>query len=164
MLDYPVTVQPDDNDTILVRFPDFPEAQTFGDNVTDALAHAKDALATAIDAYIKDKRALPPPSARGQYRVPAPALLVAKAQLYETMRQGKVGKAELARRMDVHLPQVDRLLDVRHGSQVGQLEAAFAALGKRLTMHVESAPAAPRAPRRRPSTKAVRRVNTQRAG
>jgi hypothetical protein len=36
-----------------------------------------------------------------------------------------VGKAELARRLDCHLPQIDRLLAMTHGSQFEQLEAAF---------------------------------------
>ena len=39
------------------------------------------------------------------------------------MRAGNVGKAELARRLDWHLPQVDRVLRVRHGSQLDQRSA-----------------------------------------
>ena len=151
MLDYPVTFTRDDNDTILVSFPDFPEAHTFGTDVDDARLRARDALASVVDAYIKDRRVLPTPSA-GAFRVEAQALLVAKARLYETMRQAKVGKSELARRLRVHLPQVDRLLDVHHGSQVSQLEAAFAALGKRLVVEVEDAPR-----RRTPIPRRIRR-------
>ena len=41
------------------------------------------------------------------------------------------------------MPQVDRVLDVRHGSQFEQLEVAFAALGKRLTVGVEDLPRPP---------------------
>lgn len=149
-MDYPVILERDDNDTILVSFPDFPEAHTFGDTVEDALAHAKDALATVIDAYIKDKRDIPLPSVRAsRYCVAAPALLTAKTRLYETMRSAKVTKSELARRLDVHMPQIDRLLDVHHGSQMSQMEDAFQALGKRLVVEVEDAPAAPRTLRRR---------------
>jgi antitoxin HicB len=144
-MDYPVILERDDNDTILVSFPDFPEAHTFGETVDEALTHATDALATAIDAYIKDKRDIPRPSAQAsRYRVAAPALLTAKTRLYEIMRHAKVGKAELARRLDVHLPQVDRLLDVTHASRVSQIEAAFAVLGKRLIVDVDDAPAAVR--------------------
>lgn len=141
-MNYPVILERDDNDTILVSFPDFPEAHTFGDDEADALAHAPDALATVIDAYIKDRREIPLPSARAtKHRVAVPALIEAKVCLYETMRTGHVSKAELARRLAWHPPQVDRLLAMTHGSKLEQIEAAFRALGKRLVVAVEDAPA-----------------------
>jgi antitoxin HicB len=43
----------------------------------------------------------------------------------------RVGKAELGRRLGRHLSQVDRLLDLRHASQLDQLEMALRALAKR---------------------------------
>src|SRR5688572_23131180 len=126
-LTYPVVLRPDDNDTFLVSFPDFPEAHTFGETKEEALERAQDALATAIDAYIADRRAIPSPSPIRNKRltVTLPLLMATKVALYSAMRETGVGKAELARRLDVHLPQVDRLLDVRHSSQLGQLESAF---------------------------------------
>jgi antitoxin HicB len=133
--DYPVRLTPDDNDTILVTFPDFPGAQTFGETIDDALGHAVDALATVVDAYIRDRRPIPAPSP-GKITVPLPALMASKVALYKAMRDQHVGKAELARRLDWHLPQVDRLLDVRHGSRLDQLEAAFRALGQRITVNL----------------------------
>jgi antitoxin HicB len=139
-LTYPVVLRPDDNDTFLVSFPDFPEAHTFGDTKEEALARAKDALATAIDAYIADRREIPAPSPiRSKHlTVTLPLLMGTKVALYSAMREKGVGKAELARRLDVHLPQVDRLLDVRHSSQLGQLESAFDAIGKRIEVVVFS--------------------------
>ena len=59
--------------------------------------------------------------------------------LYTAMRTAKIGKAELARRLNCHLPQVDRLLDLRHASRLDQLEAAFGALGKQLSVQVSEA-------------------------
>lgn len=142
MLDYPVTLAPDDNDTILVSFVDWP-AHTFGDDREDALRHAVDALTTIIDAYIKDGRDIPRPS-KGKDRVPVPALIEAKIRLYEAMRAAKVSKSELGRRLDWHLPQVDRLLAMKHGSRLDQIEAAFRALGKRLVVSVEDVTPGPR--------------------
>ena len=137
-VDYPIRLERDDNKTILVSFPDFPEAHTFGDDEADALARAEDALATAIDGYIKDRRDIPLPSAIAtKYRVTMPALMEAKAFLYETMRRSKVNKSELAKRLDWHLPQVDRLLEMTHGSKLEQLESAFKAMGKRLVIAIE---------------------------
>ena len=49
---------------------------------------------------------------------------------------GRIGKTELARRLNCHLPQVDRLLNLRHGSRLDRLEAAFRALGKDLSVQI----------------------------
>ena len=65
---------------------------------------------------------------------------MAKAALYEAMREQGVGRAELARRLRWHLPQVNRVLDLRHASRMEHVEAALAALGLRLIVDV--APAA----------------------
>ena len=137
-MQYPVTLERDDNDTIRVSFPDFPEAHTFGDTREEAVARAQDALATVLDAYIKDRREIPRPTLRGRGVVVfVPALTAAKIGLYTLMRERRVGKAELARRLKWHMPQVDRVVDVRHASRLDQLETAFSALGKRIVVSVE---------------------------
>jgi antitoxin HicB len=55
------------------------------------------------------------------------------------MREAGLRKADLARRLGWHVPQVDRLLDLRHASRIDQIEAALAALGKRLVIAVRDA-------------------------
>jgi antitoxin HicB len=158
-MDYPVTLTPDDNGTVLVTFPDVDGAVTFGDTIDEALTRAPDALATILEAYIKDRRPIPPPSTRRtKYRVAVPALVEAKIRLYEAMRAAKVGKAELGRRLDWLLPQVDRLLAMTHGSKLAQLEAAFGALGKRLVVGVEDVAAVRRRRRARLTPKRRRRA------
>jgi antitoxin HicB len=157
-MDYPVTFERDDNGTVLVSFPDFPEAHTFGEDETDAALRARDALATVIDAYIKDRRDVPLPSATvTKHRVAVSALVEAKMRLYETMRSDKVGKADLAKRLGWHLPQVDRLLAMTHGSRLEQLEAAFRALGKRMVVGIEDVREPPRRSRRHPARRRSRR-------
>jgi antitoxin HicB len=42
-------------------------------------------------------------------------------------------KADLARLLEVHQPQVDRLFDLNHASKMDMLSAAAGALGRRLT-------------------------------
>jgi antitoxin HicB len=144
-MDYPVILTPDDNDTFLVSFPDVPDAITYGDTEDEALAHAADALATILEAYVKDRRPIPAPGRhRTPYRVAVPALVATKVRLYEAMRAANVSKAELARRLQWHPPQVDRLIAMKHGSTLPQLEAAFGALGKRLVLSVEDAKVSPR--------------------
>jgi predicted RNase H-like HicB family nuclease len=60
---YPVTLRRDTNDTILVGFPDVPEAHTFGDDEDEALMQAVDALESALSLYVEDRREIPRPSA-----------------------------------------------------------------------------------------------------
>ena len=136
---YPVTLSRDDNDTWLVTFPDFPEAHTFGDDVDDAMAHAADALETIVESYIRDRRPIPAPSAikRGRRGIPLTLLVEMKVGLYQALRQSKTSKAELARRLNCHVPQVDRLFDIRHHSRLDQIEAAARALGKRIDVRLE---------------------------
>ena len=136
---YPVTLTKDSNDTYLVRFPDVPDAVTFGKTKREALERARDALLTVLDAYMKDRRDIPEPSKRAGLLVEVPALEASKLALYRAMRERSVNKSELARRLRWHLPQVDRVLDVRHGSQIDQMEAALAAVGKRLVVNVVDA-------------------------
>jgi antitoxin HicB len=145
MLRYPIVLERDDNDTLLVSFPDIPEAHTFGDDEADALVRAKDALVTALEARIRDRESIPKPSAigRGMYEVTVPALVELKLGLYETMRAHKVGRAALARTLDVHMPQVDRLLDLRHQSRLDLLEVAFGSLGFEVTVVVSPRPRVP---------------------
>ena len=61
-----------------------------------------------------------------------PTLTAIKVMLYQGMREQGVGKAELARRLGWHLPQVDRVLDVQHNSRMDQLDAAMGAIGRHL--------------------------------
>ncbi len=55
------------------------------------------------------------------------------------MRHEGVNKAELARRLNCHAPQVHRLLDLNHSSKMEQIDAAFAALGQRVAVDLVAA-------------------------
>jgi antitoxin HicB len=138
MLRYPVRLEPDTNGTIRVDFPDVPEAHTFGQDNDKALVHAVDALESALMLYIEDRRSIPRPSPvkRKRHSVAVPALAEARLALYSAMRSKRISKTELAKRLNCQLPQVDRLLDLRHSSQLEHLEAAFRALGKELSVQI----------------------------
>jgi antitoxin HicB len=56
------------------------------------------------------------------------------------MIETRTRKADLARKLGVHAPQIDRLLDLDHKSQLNQIEAAAKAIGREL--HIELRPAA----------------------
>jgi len=138
MFDYPVTLEKDSNGSILANFPDVPEAHTFGADAEEALLRAVDALETALAMYVEDGKDLPKPSRpkRSQRTVRPSALAAIKLAIYQSMRDQGIRKAELARRLGWHLPQVDRLLDLQHASRLDQVEAAIAALGRRLDVQV----------------------------
>jgi antitoxin HicB len=134
---YRIVLTPDDNNTLLVTCPDLPEVTTFGEDEADALLRARDAIEEALGARIAHREPIPAPSAGRGPRVSLPALTALKVELYRAVSEDHVRKAELARRLGMHGPQVDRLFDLRHASQLGQLEAAFQALGRRLLIEVE---------------------------
>jgi len=138
MLSYPVKLELDTNNTYLVTFPDIPEATSVGDDEDEALLNALDALESAIEIYFDEKREVPAPSKpkKGQPVVTLPALVVSKILLANEMIRQGIRKSELARRLDVHMPQIDRLLDPRHSSKLDAIEAAFSKLGKRLDISV----------------------------
>jgi antitoxin HicB len=138
-LEYPVRLIADDNNTVRVEFPDFPEANTFGDDREEALARAVDALETVIEAYIRDRRPIPSPRARPKgVTVALPPIAGVKVGLYVDMLHQGLTKSAIARELNWHLPQVDRLLDIRHESRIDQLNLVAGLFGKRIGMTLES--------------------------
>ena len=124
-----------------VTFPDVPEAITEGDTVEEAATMAAEALELALTFYTEEWKDLPKASApkRGMHMIAVPALSEAKFKLYSALRASGIKKVELARRLGCSPSQVDRLLDIQHKSRLDQLEAAFAALGKRIEIEVVEA-------------------------
>ena len=140
MLAYPINLE-DDEGTVLATSLDFPELVTFGDDREEALARAVDALEEAIAARIHDRKDIPtPPPYPGAPCATLPTLTSVKVILYQGMRDQGIGKAELARRLGWHLPQVDRVLDIQHRSRLDQMDAALGAIGQQLLVCSVAAP------------------------
>ena len=137
MFDYPVTLTPDEG-TEMVTFADVPEAITFGMDEDEALLQAVDALESALTFYIEDRKLLPTPSKpkKGQKTVRPSALECGKLGVYQAMTEQGIKKSELARRLGWHMPQIDRLFDLRHASKLDQIEAAASVLGKRVKLQI----------------------------
>jgi len=131
MFDYPVVLTPESNGTLLVTFPDVPEAVTFGDTEDEALMQAVDALETGLSFYVDARKPLPVASKpkKGQKTVRPAALECAKLGVYQRMLEQDIKKTELARRLGWHLPQIERLFNLRHASRFEQIEAAARVLG-----------------------------------
>lgn len=139
-LAYPFELAPDDA-RFAVRFPDVPEAHTFGDTEADAEASAVDCLVAALSFYVEDGQPLPRPSAvqRGQRLAVVPPLVAAKLALHEAMVVDGVTQAALAGRLGVDRKIVRRLLDLDHRSHINEVERALRLLGRRLVVSIAAA-------------------------
>lgn len=134
MLAYPYTLTPDDNGTLLITFPDIPEAAAVAEDADSAPIEALDGLLCALEGYFEERRPIPLPAAAEGPAVALPALETAKVLLLNEMLAQGVKKAEMARRLDVHMPQIDRLLDLRHNTKLDFLEKAAGKLGRHLNI------------------------------
>lgn len=126
----------------VVTFPDFGYGVTQGESEEEAMEMARDLLLLTIGDFIRAGKPLPKAGTRRGpgYRVVAlPLLQTAKVDLYRAFLASGIRKAELARRIGIPKTHIDRLFSLRHQSRLGHIEAAFAALGKRLRMEVRDA-------------------------
>jgi len=133
---YPAILTPDPDGGFTVTFRDVPEAITEGDTREEALLRAEDVLESALAMYIAAGVPLPVSTKveADEELVSLSALGMAKTALYDAVRDQGVGRAELARRLRWHFPQVAHVLDLRHASRMEQVEAALAALDFRLVV------------------------------
>ena len=138
---YSVVLARASNGTVVATFPDVPEARTAGNDEAQALGRAPDALETALAIYVDERRDLPRPSRprKGQRVILLPPMAAAKLAIYQAMRDQGVSQVELARHIGRDPKDVRRLLDLMHHSRLDRLEAALAALGKRLVLEVRDA-------------------------
>ena len=138
-LAYPVRLETLEG-TVLVSFPDVPEALTEGATRAEALSEAADCLVAALGGYVNERRAIPRPSpARGRPLVELPVLAAAKLALYQAMIEQKLSNVALAKRLGTVEGAVRRLVDLDHRSHIGQVESALEVLGRRLVVEVRAA-------------------------
>lgn len=141
MYNYAIRFEKDTAPGLAVYCRDLPQLNSYGDNEAHAMAEAVDAIESTLSIYVDERRAIPEatPAQLGEKVVYLPAVTVAKIVLWNTMIERDMRKADLRRMLGVHQVQGDRLVDFLHTSKMEQIEAALAALGKRLAMTVEAA-------------------------
>ncbi len=82
---------------------------------------------------------VPAPSpAKGRPVARLPALSAAKLEVYRAMRQAGLDEAQLAQRLGWPQKKVTHIFDGYHVVRPEQLEAALAALGRRLVVSSEA--------------------------
>jgi antitoxin HicB len=138
MLAYPIKLKKDTNGSLLVTFPDIPEAATSAHNEKKALILALEALESALEFYFDDGRPVPMPSApkRGQQKVTLPASMSAKVLLLNEMLAQNIRLVDLARLLGTTPQAVNRMTNLRHSTKIDGLVEAFQALGKKLELRV----------------------------
>ena len=141
---FPVRLERDDENRLVVHFPDLPEALTDGANEAEALAEAADCLSEALAGRINRGEDIPPPSrlSRGQHWVAPDPTIALKAVLYSALRARKMTVADLARRLDIDERKAARLIDPRATGRLIDLETALSALGYAIAIEVHEKPAA----------------------
>jgi antitoxin HicB len=151
MVQYQAEFKPE-GDVIVVTFPDVGYGATQGATETEALEMAEDFLVMAMSDLIKQGKDIPKATTRRarKYRwIKLPALASVKMELHRELKDSGVRKAELARRLRISRGNVDRLFDLHRSTRLELLEAAFAVLGRRLSIGVEKAADGMRAARKR---------------
>ena len=89
---------------------------------------------------VKERLPVPAPKhRRGDDWVTLPAMVAAKVGLHNALLKAGITRAELARRLKMHRPQVDRLFDLDHASTLSQIDMAARELGARLEVAVLAA-------------------------
>ena len=137
-LAYPVRLEAAEEGGFVVNFPDFPEGWSQGDDREEALAQAADLIETMVANYMAEGWDPPEPSQkRGRPLVRLAPLVAAKAEVYRAMHRAGIGKGELARRIGIAPEAVDQLFSIHHETALNQIEAALAALGRRLVVSIE---------------------------
>jgi antitoxin HicB len=138
---YPAQFTQDEGGSLMVRFRDVPEAITSGHDLADAIEQAADSLQEALAGRLIRREAMPRPSKvrRGERRIPVAMYLAPKLALFGAMERAGINNSELARRLGVSEVVVRRMLNPKHETKAGRIEAALRALGKEAVVHIDDA-------------------------
>ncbi|MCK5497553.1 MAG: type II toxin-antitoxin system HicB family antitoxin [Gammaproteobacteria bacterium] len=122
----------------IISFRDIPEAITEAETIENGFIEATDCLEEAIAGRIDDGLDIPKPSKprRSEHLISVPAHTAIKAALYLAMVEKEVNKSELARRLNVDVREVRRMLNPYNGTKLPAMEQALEALGKHIELHV----------------------------
>ena len=138
---YPCILTPEKEGGFFVSFPDIPGALTCGDDRTEALEMAEDALVAMLAVYVQQQRAIPTPSsvADDQELVAVPPIAAAKLALYTAMREQGITGDALAVRLNLSDSAIRKLLDPDCYSHISQIMKALRVVGRSLVIEDRAA-------------------------
>lgn len=95
---YPAIFTPEDDGSYSINFPDLEGCYTCGDNLTDGMEMAKDALALVLYGYETDNRIIPTPSPLSAFKTSDGAFVnyvVCDTMVYRKLHNNKAVKKTL---------------------------------------------------------------------
>jgi antitoxin HicB len=138
---YKLNLEADPDGGFVVTSPDVPELITQGESRDEAIESARDALVTALQGYIKQRRAFPIPSkapGKADTVINLPELVQAKVLLYNAMIEEGISNSELGRRMGKKSEtQIRRMIDPRTNVNFPDLAQAIKTLHMRMFIGME---------------------------
>ena len=138
---YPCILHPEEGGGFYAVFPDVRGALTCGDDRTEALEMAEDALTIILYTHIERGEAvpLPGPVSDEQDYVALSPLVSAKMALYLAMREQGISRFDLADRLDVPESEIVDLLNLHQDSPIALTNDALAAVGRTLVVEDRAA-------------------------
>lgn len=138
---YQCIIEKQEDGKFFVTFPDFEEAVTEGDSLTEALFNAEEVLTLTLDGRMEEGMDVPmpvvgKPNFESSYVI-YPSPRVQAALLVRFIRSEK-SLAELARSLETSWPAASRLEDPHHWSSLRQLHRVAEVYGSRLVLSFES--------------------------
>jgi antitoxin HicB len=141
---YPIVLTEDPSGGYVVSCPDLPELLTQGDDRTDAVAQAIDALEEAIAGRVRRGDDIPEASVSGDSEdfelIRVPPIMATKAALALALSEIGISQSTFARRLGVDEKEVRRLLDPRHPSKLPRLQKALMAVNREVEIRVVEVP------------------------
>lgn len=119
-----------------IKCRDLPEITSWPSESEKLEDWALSAVEDCLAFRMKDGTVIPEASATraGEFVVRLPLSATAKILLHNAMAEARVSRSELARRTGLKLPEVTRLLNLRHATKVDSVADALRALGYELSL------------------------------
>ncbi|WP_413154842.1 type II toxin-antitoxin system HicB family antitoxin [Bartonella sp. cb54] len=137
---YYAQLEADPDGGFIITFPDVPEAITAGENRTEALENAAEALGLALRSYPMRGLSLPKPQQYDELvAVTVDAWNAFKLAVIEAFNEANITKTELANRLGKKETEARRILDPNYPTKLQTLEQALTVLGKQVVITIKNA-------------------------
>lgn len=137
---FPVIFTIEEDGGFVITFPDFPEAISQGETVTDCLMEAKDCLDEALALRIDEKLEVPLPSnhADFKYKVSPSLEMIFKVLMYLSIKESNLSSQELADQLNLDKTSLENMINPRQNIELSLFERIFNFLGKDISINLIS--------------------------
>ncbi len=126
--------------TIIIKCRDLPELLSWPDKGESVETWAKHAVMDTLAFRIKDGLKVPYASKakKGEFVVQLTPTEEAKILLHNEMLSAGVSRTALAQKAELSLPEVTRLLNLKHNTKIDSIASALNSLDRKFSLTVES--------------------------